>query len=619
MRDILGSKTSSGKTEEQTFPQTRNDAGGPRAMVSAPDGTQRPIETSDISIPKFVPPAGPIAAPLAPLPSPLGAAPAAAPINAPVPKPISAPVPQPIIAAPVPQPAQPSLQFDMPSFDMDTRTAQLPQEPAIAPETNFSMGTFETRESATFETAAAPQEAPQEIPASAAVVEPQPEPLPEPVIEAQPIIERQPVVETPYEAPYIETPQVEQAAAYEEQAYTAPSFGTQAIVPLEESAQGERRRYAVEELQHILDEHDTWLQSSGQQGKRANFRNANLQYVILSGFPLVEASFRGADLSFADLSGADLRNADLSEAVLQQSNFSSANVAGATFARADMRTANLEGAHCEAADFTAAGLIGANLSNLNLAGANFEAADMQSASLAGSNLRGASFRSTNMTYANLTQADLAGAQCRDTNFDSAVLDYSILNGASLKGANLNNASLANVDLTYVEDLSMEYQHGLMEQDRAALEQQWTTLRQEQQKLEQEITKVQQRETNVQMEKHKAERLRREAIVERESMQRLLVSAHDVMREHHTHDRVFRYIGAIWFITGMLILTSIILLLNALELKQLNGIELSVVLLGCAGIMALAGITIRRSIKLSKNLKKLLDIYEQGFGSQKPQV
>ena len=74
-----------------------------------------------------------------------------------------------------------------------------------------------------------------------------------------------------------------------------------------------------EELKKVIDEHDLWLWSDHEKGKRAD-----LSMAYLSG-----ADLRGADLSIAYLRGADLSDANLSMADLSDANLSDANLIGA--------------------------------------------------------------------------------------------------------------------------------------------------------------------------------------------------------------------------------------------------------------------------------------------------
>ncbi len=90
-----------------------------------------------------------------------------------------------------------------------------------------------------------------------------------------------------------------------------------------------------DELQTILADHKTWLDSDGKNGKLTNLtgadlRGADLFRAYLPGADLFGAILRGAYLPGANLTGADLRGADLT---------------GANLCYADLRGAILRGAN----------------------------------------------------------------------------------------------------------------------------------------------------------------------------------------------------------------------------------------------------------------------------------
>ncbi len=92
-------------------------------------------------------------------------------------------------------------------------------------------------------------------------------------------------------------------------------------------------------LEELLQQHDLWVNSADEEGKRADLSNANLE---------------GADLAGANLPGADLRKA---------------NLAGAVLSLADLRGAFLFQANLQGADLLGTELEGANLQGANLASA----------------------------------------------------------------------------------------------------------------------------------------------------------------------------------------------------------------------------------------------------------
>ena len=65
------------------------------------------------------------------------------------------------------------------------------------------------------------------------------------------------------------------------------------------------------ELKRVLNQHKLWLDSNGDQGKRADLAGADLSRANLIGANLI-----GANLIGADLTGANLTNADLVGSIL---------------------------------------------------------------------------------------------------------------------------------------------------------------------------------------------------------------------------------------------------------------------------------------------------------------
>jgi uncharacterized protein YjbI with pentapeptide repeats len=94
-------------------------------------------------------------------------------------------------------------------------------------------------------------------------------------------------------------------------------------------------------LHRALHRHETWLESDGKQGARADFSAQNL-----SGFDLA-----GRGLAMISFAKANLKGINLSGAVLAACDFSDANLRGAELSRADLRGALFTGAHLEATRF----------------------------------------------------------------------------------------------------------------------------------------------------------------------------------------------------------------------------------------------------------------------------
>ena len=83
-----------------------------------------------------------------------------------------------------------------------------------------------------------------------------------------------------------------------------------------------------EQLNEILKQHKLWLDTKGEEGKRADLIGANLEGDNLRGADLSGAYLRGTCLVEVDLTGADLRGADLTGALLSHVNLEGANLEG---------------------------------------------------------------------------------------------------------------------------------------------------------------------------------------------------------------------------------------------------------------------------------------------------
>ena len=115
------------------------------------------------------------------------------------------------------------------------------------------------------------------------------------------------------------------------------------------------------ELNEILKNHHTWIETCGEEGARAelqgaNLRDANLLSADLQGANLRDANLRGADLRGAILRGADLQRADLRSSYLWGAILRGADLQGANLRRSYLRGADLRGANLRGADLRGAEL-----------------------------------------------------------------------------------------------------------------------------------------------------------------------------------------------------------------------------------------------------------------------
>lgn len=108
-----------------------------------------------------------------------------------------------------------------------------------------------------------------------------------------------------------------------------------------------------EEFQHHLAAHERWLDSEGKEGKRLHLTSAclaeyDLEKVRLDSAIFYHTNFKGARLHFTKLRNAtlekcDLRNASLHGAKLNNASLNNAVVRFTDFSLADLRGASLLG------------------------------------------------------------------------------------------------------------------------------------------------------------------------------------------------------------------------------------------------------------------------------------
>ncbi|QEG32165.1 Secreted effector protein pipB2 [Gemmata obscuriglobus] len=121
---------------------------------------------------------------------------------------------------------------------------------------------------------------------------------------------------------------------------------------------------------------------------RCDFSGATLKIRTGSFTRATDCTFKKTDLSGAELEqshfgGCDFTGADLSHAKLQKTDFTAANLAGATCVDADLRGTNFTNADLRKANFRGANLAGADLTGANVAGADFTGANLTGAKVDG--------------------------------------------------------------------------------------------------------------------------------------------------------------------------------------------------------------------------------------------
>ena len=180
-------------------------------------------------------------------------------------------------------------------------------------------------------------------------------------------------------------------------------------------------------LDTILTEHQTWLETGGQNGRVANLEMADLAGMDLGGVNLTGAKFHGARLEGTNLREANLAEADMSFTRAEKADFSAASLEAANLDHADLGRTTLQVSSLRRANFTEANLYRADLQRVDATQANFTEANLNSADLTHAQLRGSNFHG-----ADLTEAKLNGANLEDANLQRAWLISTELEGANLR-------------------------------------------------------------------------------------------------------------------------------------------------------------------------------------------
>lgn len=235
----------------------------------------------------------------------------------------------------------------------------------------------------------------------------------------------------------------------------------------EEEVEGdssEQQEISEDQLENILQQHQLYLDSGGEQGEKARLEQANL-----SGAHRPEVDLRKANLRGANLKGANLGNANLQETILQDSSLQGAFLSRANLWRAYLESADLSGAYLFDAKLQEARLHDANLRKAKLEGVDLSLANLFKADLRETNLQEANLHEANLENAKLEEVDLRGANLKRANLHGANLQGAKLENVNLRGAflyeaKLQGASLVRADLQGAEFKGADLEAGVLKKD-----------------------------------------------------------------------------------------------------------------------------------------------------------
>lgn len=124
-------------------------------------------------------------------------------------------------------------------------------------------------------------------------------------------------------------------------------------------------------IKSMLESHQKWLITKGEEGEEADFSDMVLSYTNFSAADLSNVSFSRSYLYNVNLSGTNLAGANMYRTCLIESNLENANLTGAFLAQS-----NLSGSNLTRACFIRAKLYGADLRDVIINDTNFTEASM---------------------------------------------------------------------------------------------------------------------------------------------------------------------------------------------------------------------------------------------------
>ena len=188
------------------------------------------------------------------------------------------------------------------------------------------------------------------------------------------------------------------------------------------------------QLKVILHDHERWVNSYGNEGKRAVLKGANLRNVDLSGANLRAADLRGADFSGANLKGVELLWAVIMSPKVREEFKRAAN--GSTLMGQDGPSISM-GSSAAMFELQASRARESRDYALELERRATQIAD----------LRDAIFLDTDLESANLSEADLRGANFTQANLKEADLSDALIGAIGIlrkRYTNLSGADLSTV-------------------------------------------------------------------------------------------------------------------------------------------------------------------------------
>jgi len=181
------------------------------------------------------------------------------------------------------------------------------------------------------------------------------------------------------------------------------------------------RKFDNNNLDDILKNHKLWLDSNGENGKRANLYLADLSNKDFNNVDFRKAILHGAKFDNSDLIGADFREAHLSPA-----NTDTKAEIKTSFKFTKSISAKFQNAVMNKCEFNHANLYTANFRNAVLEMANFDNADLTETSFIETVLKDVKLENTK----GLSAENIAGSDVTNTELPPPFLDFNTINNVA---------------------------------------------------------------------------------------------------------------------------------------------------------------------------------------------
>lgn len=319
---------------------------------------------------------------------------------------------------------------------------------------------------------------------------------------------------------------------------------------------------SLQQLRQVTQEHLTWLNSGGRDGRRANLSHANLTGMNLQGLFLPEANLRSAVLTGANLQGANFQGADFSEAMIEHTNLRQARLEGANFSRCVARSAYFDKAQMIDCNFSAAVVEGASFAGANLSGVRLREATLHRANFSGAQLSHAIMRHATAFETVFEGADLSFADCRDAQFTFTRFKDAVLREAGMRGAQFEHVQFSEADFSTALDMDSRYAAQSLESEKQNIASELENMA----KKTEELLELEQRVNDQ----------KRDVLLRRRSLDSLNELEAELSQDMISYMKRFRLISSFWFVVVAMFATVLIYKIGQIGIQNLNLLEVGVV-------------------------------------------